>query len=363
MTSAVKVAYGSSDELEASDDFLILSHQDDVESGIRRGDVDSSRWNGRGWTMQERSLSTRLIYFCSNNIYFECRESLASESNEPESFETFHSFQLWPRNNSSETPAEKLFQQWRKAVVEYSHRQLTRAFDKLPAIQSIANEMMGHVPGTYIAFAGMWEDDIRSQLLWYVERGNRVRLPEYRAPTWSWASLEVYIGFLIGSVGTHELEKTLLHSCPDNFQLIGFDNEYHNQPALKNYIELKGLAKVITRIIPIDGSDYWLSMDRGSFPYNVFGESSPGNRGVLFAHGQLDLDNWDNLLSTTRQLVYFHILNDQQPSGLILEKASAELQGSTEVEIWTRVGVATIFYGPDNSGLGEIFEEIGVIII
>ncbi|KIN03019.1 hypothetical protein OIDMADRAFT_97469, partial [Oidiodendron maius Zn] len=40
------------------------------------GDVDRSRWNTRGWTMQERSLSTRSVHFCKNKIYFECRSTV-----------------------------------------------------------------------------------------------------------------------------------------------------------------------------------------------------------------------------------------------------------------------------------------------
>jgi hypothetical protein len=53
-----------------------------MDEGTWTGDVFSSTWNHRGWCLQENILSKRLLHFCKNKIYFECRTILTSEENE-----------------------------------------------------------------------------------------------------------------------------------------------------------------------------------------------------------------------------------------------------------------------------------------
>jgi hypothetical protein len=38
-------------------------------------DVNTSKWNPRAWTFQERVLSTRLLRFTSSFVTFECQEA------------------------------------------------------------------------------------------------------------------------------------------------------------------------------------------------------------------------------------------------------------------------------------------------
>lgn len=72
-------------------------------------------------------------------------------------------------------------------ICKYTSLELTVSSDKLPAISGVAQEYQKITKSRYVA--GMWEDTLLSQLLWraidFVKRPD-----EYRAPTWSWASVD-----------------------------------------------------------------------------------------------------------------------------------------------------------------------------
>ena len=163
--------------------------------------------------MQERSLSTRIVHFCRNKLYFECRTRLKSEEGEPLIFRDGGRFLMWPKSVTVQNQAddadmskEDLYGRWKKAILEYGRRNLTHGSDKLRAIESLAAEMANSIsslfspkdvtrePDSYIPFAGMWKQNLHRELLWYVERGARVRPPPHdkrNVPSWSWASLDV----------------------------------------------------------------------------------------------------------------------------------------------------------------------------
>jgi len=46
--------------------------------------VESSKWNKRGWTFQERVLSPRLLHFTKKAVYFECKVCKLSEYEDEE---------------------------------------------------------------------------------------------------------------------------------------------------------------------------------------------------------------------------------------------------------------------------------------
>ena len=80
---------------------------------------------------------------------------------------------------------------WHKIVSEYSHLALSVECDRLPAIAGLARQTETCKTGKYLA--GLWEDSLAEDLLWRVDeplQGRPRRRPKsYRAPTWSWASV------------------------------------------------------------------------------------------------------------------------------------------------------------------------------
>lgn len=150
----------------------------------------------RAWTLQERKLSTRVVYYCDNLLLWEC-QSLKASSELP----WFQMVEDDPPTplllNSSEdlaTESRSLLHRelWFAMIQDYSSRGLTKEKDRLPALEGLAEREMTLHRGKYLA--GLWEMDLPSALLWQVNR----ELPEckvmrpsmYRAPSWSWASVE-----------------------------------------------------------------------------------------------------------------------------------------------------------------------------
>jgi hypothetical protein len=361
MTPAVKLSYCLEGILEPS--YMILAPQDDVESGTWHGDIESSLWNTRGWTMQERCLSSRMLHFCKNKIYFECRTCRSSEENEP--MPEYRRFDLWPRTDTwlkapdRDAAKKRMYRIWIKTVQEYSARRLTKDFDKLTAIYSVAYAMATGVEGlgdSYTDYAGMWKEYLQHGLLWQVRDGTVSKPKTYRAPTWSWASLD-------GRLGWNEFPND---AKPGHFQNmfevleIGSGEDVEN-----NFLKVKATVMPIAILIECDNDERWLFGSRGTFPHDIFIKSPSlqleaelkaatitSSHGTLkdrydainaghytkIAEGRLDFDDKDNLTWSDRQLYYVHVDNLCRPSGLILESASKDGELS-----WTRVGVATIF--------------------
>jgi hypothetical protein len=71
----------------------------------------------------------------------------------------------------------------------YSGLKLTFEKDKLPALSGVAKQMLSQRDGdAYIS--GLWKSTIISDLRWTSFGRNSRRPSRYRAPSWSWASLD-----------------------------------------------------------------------------------------------------------------------------------------------------------------------------
>ena len=97
------------------------------------------------------------------------------------------------------SPMERFWFSWRSIVLDYTRRSLTLEKDKLAAIAGLASELQSKIHCQYIA--GMWNVRfyIEYGLCWQVSERADGRQPfrpaKYRAPTWSWASVEGAISY------------------------------------------------------------------------------------------------------------------------------------------------------------------------
>ncbi|KAI8948878.1 heterokaryon incompatibility protein-domain-containing protein [Xylaria longipes] len=164
------------------------------------GDPKRSVWmeheplSHRGWALQERYLSRRTLHFASDQIFFECEKHCVAEdtfqSNNPSVPEIMSSDRL------KEMDEKSCLLEWHRLVEMYSMRKLTLRDDKLPALSGLAAYFSRQLSVKSCAMdlsnqylAGLWSNDIIGELCWEC-RGGGIRPAEYRAPSWSWASLD-----------------------------------------------------------------------------------------------------------------------------------------------------------------------------
>jgi hypothetical protein len=76
--------------------------------------------------------------------------------------------------------------------------------DKLIAISAISQRIGARVKLRYIA--GLWDLETAAQLLWSSRDAPKKRSEKYRAPSWSWASIDAQIEPLVLNSGDRLLE-------------------------------------------------------------------------------------------------------------------------------------------------------------
>jgi Heterokaryon incompatibility protein (HET) len=156
----------------------------------------------RGWALQERLLSPRVITFGFFQMLWQCQGAEHCDGGSTIAFNKTgrerlnHQFFQQKKNTDEQTELNQIYDDWLDVVKDYSRRQLTFHADILPALSGVATRFGAVLGDTYCA--GLWRNDIRTGLTWRTEALDETkRSPNYRAPTWSWASIDgqVYWSF------------------------------------------------------------------------------------------------------------------------------------------------------------------------
>ncbi|KAF2647059.1 HET-domain-containing protein [Lophiostoma macrostomum CBS 122681] len=178
----------------------------------------------RGWVFQERLLSPRTLYFGRDRIYWECNQGtcnefclpLAREIN-PKSRRAYslpESVLTPSPTHSTEKDMAFLHEKWYKIVEDYSKTHLTHpSKDKLVALAALAKRYHLAIRREYLA--GLFSSDLPLGLMWagkeaqihhavsdsggwerreYISPDGQ-RDSVYRAPSWSWASMNGAVFF------------------------------------------------------------------------------------------------------------------------------------------------------------------------
>lgn len=219
--------------------------------GHRFDPLAKEQLNSRGWTLQERLLSSRTIHYATDQMYWECEKSFVSEdgsSFDPSIFSlnslterqclpaSEHGFDQWGHTSyiegfspQMENPEGRWRGGWLEHIQRYSERNLTVSEDKLPALSGLSAIIASRTGDEY--FAGVWRDHVVEDLHWRVYRRDEFRTgfqafnseassfavvhdslsfsygqnlkvwdvaipPKSRGPSWSWASIDGRIRFV-----------------------------------------------------------------------------------------------------------------------------------------------------------------------
>ncbi|KAM0512799.1 hypothetical protein ACHAPE_008432 [Trichoderma viride] len=156
----------------------------------------------RGWTLQKRYLSTRMLHFGTSQIFFECTQSFLSEDHCSVSDVNYTDYHL-----AASAPRERQkpeVNDWRQIVKQYSQRKLTVETDKLPALAGMASQLLSlstppedRCMSNTGYLAGLWRDDFIYGLGWARPHSSPTgtRPQHYCGPSWSWASVHGFVGY------------------------------------------------------------------------------------------------------------------------------------------------------------------------
>ena len=167
----------------------------------------------RAWVVQELLLAPSILHLGGTQMFWECYELKACETY-PQGLPNLRpNLNLGPDlisreaiggllNNAgyrfdgieSGSEANRKYDLWKfwKGVVElYSAKSLTFTSDKLVALSGIAKLMETTLDDQYCA--GLWRKSLVTGLFWNSDCREQLLCPRpkpYRAPSWSWASLD-----------------------------------------------------------------------------------------------------------------------------------------------------------------------------
>lgn len=159
----------------------------------KMSDIGESRWITRGWTFQEERLARRVLMFGENKFFFDCRTKervegsdlyqtrpdwVTSVADGPDEYQA---------ENPDSTEQSQSWDHWQTLCSHYAYRELTFPEDKLPAISGMAKKIARRIQAPYLA--GLWQNNLKHDLFWKTV-GVATKPHKYRAPSWSWASLD-----------------------------------------------------------------------------------------------------------------------------------------------------------------------------
>jgi hypothetical protein len=159
----------------------------------KMGEISGSRWVTRGWTFQEERLARRVLMFGESKFFLDCRTFERSEDTDmlklrPAWVTSLVKIATVDQGfNGENTEIASSGDNWQTLCSHYAYRELTFPEDKLPAISGIASNIAKKVQSDYLA--GLWRNNLVHDLFWKTVTV-ATKPKKYRAPSWSWASID-----------------------------------------------------------------------------------------------------------------------------------------------------------------------------
>jgi len=167
----------------------------------------------RAWCFQETTLSARRVVFRPPGVMYACRGyeqdiTRSEEGGEGGPAERIPVTPLFSdqKHGKASRDEESMHDLWSHLINRYTSCQISWAADKLVAFSSVAEVYQAITKDDYVA--GLWRRDLLDGLLWRPTLGAGERPKEWRAPTWSWASIDTDEGVTMHSRHMFETPST-----------------------------------------------------------------------------------------------------------------------------------------------------------
>jgi hypothetical protein len=201
----------------------------------------------RGWTMQERALSGRILHFSRDALYWECSDLRASEYRPAglhfEEMTAQHEnlikevhMNIGTMKKYSKT--EVLGWAWFRLVSRYAIMKFTCTSDRLIALQGLVERVQIFFPDEWVV--GLWRSELLPGLGWYAA-GPALPSPEKAiAPSWCWTSTSMGVQFVL-----HGLEAWKWIAEIESVEGLP-TSSHHSTGASQGRIRLRGILRTLT---------------------------------------------------------------------------------------------------------------------
>lgn len=158
----------------------------------KMSNISSGRWISRGWTFQEERLARRILVYGEKKFFLDCvtlerAEDSVRHTLRPDWVTSIAEGPFEEDDTSQSDELRGRWNHWQTLCTHYAHRKVSFPEDKLPAISGMASKVAKKVQSEYLA--GLWKNNLVHDLFWHPSEPPTK--PEgYRAPSWSWASLD-----------------------------------------------------------------------------------------------------------------------------------------------------------------------------
>ncbi|KAL1592634.1 hypothetical protein SLS60_011050 [Paraconiothyrium brasiliense] len=232
----------------------------------------------RVWGLQERVLAARTIHFGTYQMRWECSAQVVNEDGNMENYEVCEEICLEKiaeglKSVKNALPAEstnrsndskdngsynRAWYVWFRLIEEYTSRDMTYPSDKLPALSGVISALQKLTGDTCLA--GIWKSWFLQGLLWRLQDPDwdlYVFFPKkpqraipWRAPTWSFASVEgVVLYTLLENDPGREACAELLDCdvTPKGINPLG--------ELINGFVKIRGPVATVSDISPQQSSD------------------------------------------------------------------------------------------------------------
>ncbi|KAK5047153.1 hypothetical protein LTR84_007096 [Exophiala bonariae] len=223
-------------------------------------DVTNGNLSQRAWCLQERAMSRRILHMGRDQLFWECYTGIWGESSsmrlgaKNKSLDEVSKFRgvfqsmntatgkialerkttvqngpvglpgMQDRSFMHQIRERKPYGPWYSLVEQYSKRAMKYESDKLPAImglarkfaESLSSKPLSEKEWDALYSTGLWDKDLSSGGLlwtpgnfqqWTVQHVNSAQT--YRAPSWSWASVDGPISWPEGFVSSYKIHVSV----------------------------------------------------------------------------------------------------------------------------------------------------------